>query len=237
MRVNSSSCSAVGLDKPGLVLANQGETLDDYLRKVSGQPSAVSGQHVTFMPEADNVLPVLDGDWFANDITERFKAFLKVTFGESHYAENLAFIEAAIGRDIRSYFLRDFYTDHVKTYKKRPIYWLFSSRNGSFNALVYMHRYRPDTASIVLNDYLREFRAKLTARRQHLDQVNLSAGATPRDKTQALKESEALDNVLRELREYEDTVLYPLAARQVEIDLDDGMAVNYGKLGRTLRKI
>ncbi|MBN2393125.1 MAG: hypothetical protein JXR84_20515, partial [Anaerolineae bacterium] len=226
------------LDKPGLVLANQGETVESYQWAVdSYQLAEGQEQKITFMPEADNVIPVLDGDWFTNDITARFKAFLKVAFGEAHYAENLAFIEAAIGRDVHSYFLRDFYKDHVTTYKKRPIYWLFSSPNGSFNALVYMHRYRPDTASIVLNNYLREYRAKLTARRQHLEGVSISAGATPREKTQALKESEALDKVLRELHEYEDGVLYPLAARQVEIDLDDGVAVNYGKLGKALKNV
>jgi type II restriction/modification system DNA methylase subunit YeeA len=79
---------------------------------------------------------MLDGDWFPNDITERFKKFLRITFGEDHYEENLAFIEAAIGRDSRSYFLRDLYDDHVKMYSKRPIYWLFTSPKGSFNCLI-----------------------------------------------------------------------------------------------------
>ena len=89
------------------------------------------------------MIPVLDGDWFADDITERFREFLRVTFGEAHFQENLAFIEEALGKDIRRYFTRDFFNDHVKRYKKRPIYWLFSSPKGTFNALIYMHRYRP----------------------------------------------------------------------------------------------
>ena len=93
---------------------------------------------------------------------ERFKNFLHVTFGEEHYDENLAFIEEAIGRDVRSYFIKEFYKDHVQMYKKRPIYWMFSSPKGSFNALIYMHRYQPDTVSIVLNGYLREYIKKLT---------------------------------------------------------------------------
>jgi type II restriction/modification system DNA methylase subunit YeeA len=216
------------LDKPGLILANQGETLDDYLRQFP-EP--------TFPPDRDNVIPLLDGDWFPDDIAERFKRFLRVTFGDEHYEENLAFVEAAIGRDIRSYFLREFYDHHVKMYQKRPIYWLFSSPNGSFNALIYLHRYRPDTASIVLNDYLREFRTKLVARKGHLQQVERSASATAGDKTKALKEIDQIDRTLNELKAYEDDILYPLAARQVEIDLDDGVLVNYNKLGKALKKV
>lgn len=230
------------LDKPGLILANQGETVEDYVRKVaSGQWSVVSREEakerIAFMPDEDNVIPILDGEWFADDITERFKAFLRVTFGDAHYAENLAFIEAAIGRDIRSYFVRDFYDDHVKTYQKRPIYWLFSSPEGSFNALIYMHRYQPDTASIVLNDYLRELRTKLAARRDHLTQVSVSASASQRDKTQAQKEMEKIAATLRELQAYEDDVLYPLAAQRIEIDLGDGVLVNYNKFGKALKHV
>ena len=126
------------LDKPGLILANQGETLKDYLKHV---------QNPTFMPDDDNVIPVLDDEYFSDDIVGRFKKFLKVTFGEEHYEENLTFIEFAIGKDIRKYFMNDFYNHHVKIYKKRPIYWMFSSPKKSFNVLIYMHRYRPDTVS------------------------------------------------------------------------------------------
>lgn len=216
------------LDKPGLVLANQAEMLDDYLRQVPNP---------TFMPDEDNVIPMLDGDWFPDDVSERFKAFLKLAFGAEHYEENLAFVEAAVGRDIQGYFLREFYSDHVKTYKKRPIYWLFSSADGSFNALIYMHRYRPDTVSVVLNDYLREFRTKLTARKRHLEHVERSAATPQRDKTQAIKEIVKIDKILAELQDYEDQVLYPLATQQVEIDLDDGVLVNYNKLGPALAHV
>jgi type II restriction/modification system DNA methylase subunit YeeA len=167
------------LDKPGLILANQGETVADY---------HTQAPNPTFPPDADNVLPILDGEWFIDDITERFRHFLRVTFGEEHYEENLKFIEAALNKDIRKYFLKDFYNDHIKRYKKRPIYWLFSSPKGSFNALIYMHRYRPDTVSVVLNDYLREFRAKLEARREHLKRVEVSADASQSEKTKAVKE-------------------------------------------------
>ena len=88
--------------------------------------------------------------------------FLRVAFGEQHFEENLRFVTESLGvKDIRDYFVKSFYKDHVQRYKKRPIYWLFSSPKGSFNALIYMHRYTPSTVSTVLNEYLREFRAKL----------------------------------------------------------------------------
>lgn len=216
------------LEKPGLILANQGETTEDYLKQI---PKS------SFSADEDNVIPMLDGDWFTDDISERFRKFLRITFGEEHYEENLKSIEKALGKDIRKYFLKDFYNHHVKRYKKRPIYWLFSSPKGSFNALIYMHRYRPDTVSVVLNDYLREFRTKLTSHKNHLEAVSISASATQGEKTKALKEIEKLNKMINEIEEYEREVLYPLATEQVEIDLDDGVKVNYPKLGAALKKI
>lgn len=216
------------LDKPGLILANQGETIQDYLKRVP-EP--------TFPPDEDNVIPILNGDWFTDDIAERFREFLRVAFGEEYYEENLRFVEKALGKDIRKYFLKDFYSDHWRRYKKRPIYWLFSSPKGSFNALIYMHRYRTDNVSVVLNDYLREFRTKLTARRDHLEAVSISAGASPGEKTKALKDIDKISKILVELDDYERDVLYPLATKQIEIDLDDGVKVNYPKFGDALKKI
>lgn len=221
------------LDKPGLILANQGETIEDYLKQVP-EPS--------FPADDDNVIPMLDGDWFTDDIAERFRKFLRVAFGEEHYEENLKFVEKALGkngkaRDIRDYFLKDFYNDHVKRYKKRPIYWMFSSPKGSFNALIYMHRYRPDTVSVVLNDYLRDFRTKLTTHKNHLEAVSISASASQGEKTKALKEIEKISKMISEMEEYEREVLYPLATERVEIDLDDGVKVNYPKFGTALKKI
>ena len=215
------------LDKPGLVLANQGDTLADYLPQVS-EPR--------FMPDEDNVIPLLDGEWFADDVTERFRTFLRVTFGETHYETNLAFIEQSLGKDVRKYFLKDFYADHVKRYKKRPIYWLFSSPKGTFSALIYLHRYRPDTVSVVLQ-YLRDFRKKLAARQDYLQQVGISTSASQGEKTRALKEVETLKKQLLELDDYERDTLYPLATEQVALDLDDGVKVNYLKLGSALKKI
>lgn len=216
------------LDKPGLILANQGETVEDYYQQV---PES------TFSADEDNVIPILDGDWFADDICDSFRQFLRVTFGEEHYEENLKFIEQAIGKDIRKYFLKDFYNDHVKRYKKRPIYWLFSSPKGSFNALIYLHRYRPDTVSVVLNDYLREFLAKLKARLENLRQIEVSAEVSQTEKTKAIKEITKLNKTIEELKDYERDVLYPLAIQQVQLDLDDGVKTNYPKLGAALKKV
>jgi type II restriction/modification system DNA methylase subunit YeeA len=222
------------LDKPGLILANQGETIEDFLKQV---PEPV------FTPDKDNVIPLLDADWFSDDITERFKQFLRVTFGEEHYEENLTFIEQALNikgkrsYTLRDYFLGEFYSDHVRRYKKRPIYWLFSSPKGSFNALIYMHRYQPYTASTVLS-YLRDFKnEKLRAHKNQLEAVSISASASKSEKAKALKEVEKVNKIITELDAYERDILYPLATKQVEIDLDDGVKVNYPKLGAALKKI
>ncbi|PQZ89939.1 type II restriction endonuclease subunit M [Pseudomonas trivialis] len=215
------------LDKPGLVLANQGATLNDYLRQVPA-PS--------FMPDEDNVIPLLDGEWFADDVTERFRTFLRGAFGEENYEENMAFLEQSLGKDVRKYFIKDFYSDHVKRYKKRPIYWLFASPKGTFSALIYLHRYRPDTVSVVLK-YLRDFRKKLAARLDYLQQVGISTSVSQGEKTRALKEIETLKKQLLELDDYERDTLYPLATEQVALDLDDGVKVNYLKLGSALKKI
>jgi type II restriction/modification system DNA methylase subunit YeeA len=216
------------LDKTGLILASQGETLADYLKQIP-EP--------TLTPCENNVLPILEGDWFSDDLSERFREFLRVSFGEKHYEENLTFIEESLGKKIGQYFVKDFYNDHIKRYKKRPIYWLFSSPKGSFNALIYLHRYRPDTVSVVLNEYLREFRTKLTAHKTHLEAMSISANATQSEKTKALKEIEKFSKIITELEDYEREVLYPLATQQIELDLDDGVKVNYQKFGTALKKI
>lgn len=221
------------LDKPGLILAEQEATVHEYLAEV---PTP------TFVPDADNVLPVVDGDWFEDDIVARFREFLRVAFGEEHFDENLRLVEESLGvNSLREYFITRagrsrFYDDHVKRYKKRPIYWLFSSPKGSFNALIYMHRYTPSTVSTVLNEYLREFIAKLEASLQHQERVAAGDG-TARVKAGALKEAERLRKILVELNEYEHGVLYPLASQQVAIDLDDGVKVNYPKFYPALKRI
>lgn len=199
-------------------------------------------RHLSFVPDEDNVIPMLDGDWFADDITLRFRQFLRVAFGEEYYEDNLAFIEQALNvkgkrnYSLRDYFLSEFYADHVKRYKKRPIYWLFSSPKGSFNALIYMHRYRTDTVSVVLK-YLRDYREKLVTEKERQASASINPATSQGDKTRALKEVDRLAKVLAELEDYERDVLYPLATEQIAIDLDDGVKVNYLKFGPALKKI
>jgi type II restriction/modification system DNA methylase subunit YeeA len=216
------------LDKPGLVLANQGETLADYLAQVP-EP--------TFEPDEDNVIPMLDGDWFSDDITERFRKFLRITFGEEKFQENLRFIEKALGKDIRKYFTKDFYKDHVQGYKKRPIYWMFSSPKGSFNALIYMHRYNRDTVSVLLDRYVREFKVKLNAQKAAYERIEISSDASQGEKTKAIKEIQKINSTIEELDAWEREVIFPLASQRIEIDLDDGVKANYPKFGSALKSI
>ena len=213
------------LDSLGLILADQGATMQDYLAKV---PSP------TFTPDADNVIPIVDGDWFEDDIVERFRVFLKAAFGEEYFEENLAFITESLGvKNLRDYFVKSFYKDHIQRYKKRPIYWLFSSPKGSFNALIYLHRYTPTTVSTVLNEYLRAYQTKLEVRLAFLE-GQVTGGGNAKEVAQASKESEKIRAVLVELKAYE-TDLYQLAQQQIALNLDDGVKVNYGKFGKVLK--
>jgi len=218
------------LDKEGLILANEGETLQDYLHKIDKTANECS-----FLPDADNIIPVLDDEWFEDDITSLFYQFLKVSFGEKNFNKNLAFVEESLGKDIRKYFTKDFYPDHIKRYKKRPIYWMFSSPKGSFSILIYMHRYTPDTISNILNKYLREFIGKLKNRKEHLQ--NIMVSGSPSEKTKAIKENDSIDKMLIELQEYERDILFPLATERISIDLDDGVLVNYNKFGKAVKEV
>lgn len=223
------------LDEPGLILADQGATLQDYLAKVVPGGSV---SDVTFMPDADNVIPFVDDGWFEDDVVEHFRQFLKAAFGTEYFEENLRFVEESLGvKTLRDYFITKsgkskFYADHVTRYKKRPIYWMFSSPKGSFNALVYLHRYTPSTVSTVLNEYLREYQNKLQKALERAE-VAAAGGSSAKDQ----KEADRLRKVLTELRDYEHDVLYPLATQQVEIDLDDGVKVNYPKFYPAVKKI
>ena len=218
------------LDKEGLILANQGETLQDYLSKVEKQES-----ELLFVPDEDNIIPVLDDEWFEDDIVGRFHEFLRVSFGDQNLEKNLSFVEESIGKDIRKYFVKDFYKDHIQRYKKRPIYWMFSSPKGSFNVLVFMHRYTPDTLNQVLNGYLNEYREKLKTRMETLDHLMISG--SPSEQNKAAKEKDKIQLVLLELQEYEREVLYPLATERIFIDLDDGVLVNYNKFGDAIAPV
>jgi hypothetical protein len=218
------------LDKEGLILANQGETLEDYLTKVEK-----TKDQLTFTPDDDNIIPVLDDEWFEDDITGRFYAFLKASFGTANFDKNLAFVEECLGKDVRKFFVKDFYNDHIKRYKKRPIYWMFSSPKGSFNVLIYMHRYTPDILNKILNGYLIEYREKLNTRMEHLDHLIVSGSST--EQTKAQKEKDKLKLVLIELQEYERETLRPLAIERINIDLDEGVLVNYNKFGKAIKDV
>jgi hypothetical protein len=224
------------LDAEGLILANAGEALEDYRAKVSDP---------TFPPDADAIIPVLDGEWFTDDIVGRFREFLRVTFGDASFTANLRFIEESLGKvdpktgrikptDLRSYFVRDFYKNHLSNeraygYKKRPIYWMVSSPNGSFQALIYLHRYTRDTMNHVLDRYVRPFIDKLEQRQQTCTVISNDAAAKPADRTDAQKELIQLAKMLKEIREWERESLLPIAQQRIELDLDDGVKVNYLK--------
>lgn len=216
------------LNAPGLILANQGDGIEDYLARVP-EP--------TFAPDRDNVIPVLDADWFADDIVTRARDFLRVTFGEAKFRENLTFVEAALGKDLRKWFTKDFFDYHVRRYKKRPIYWMFSSPKGSFNALIYMHRYRPDTVSVVLNQYVREFIHKLEVERARLEKLAVDPAATPAQQTKGQKETATVIKQIAELTEWEREVVYPMAQQKIAIDLDDGVKRNYPLFSGALKPI
>ncbi len=209
-------------------MANQGENYDDYTNIV---PES------SFPAVRHNAIPILDGDWFADDIVAQFRHFLRVTFGEFNFEANLRYIEEALGKDIRSYFFKDFYNDHMRRYKKRPIYWMFSSPDGSFNVLIYMHRYTADTVSIVRSEYLREYMSKLSGYIANEQKKSINANLTKGERTRALKEVTKAMKAYDALEQYEQDVLFPLATLRIEIELDDGVRVNYPKLGSALKKI
>lgn len=220
------------LDAPGPILANAGDTLEQYIANV-GKPL----DQLTFVPDEDGIIPVLEGEWFEDDIVARTRDFLRASFGDATLEANIRFIEESLDKDLRKYFLTDFYKDHLKTYKKRPIYWMFQSPKKGFNALVYLHRYTKDTPNRLLSSYLREFLHKLRARLEHLDHLIASEATPAREVTKARKESDQIKKSLRECEDWEREVILPLAQQRIELDLDDGVKVNYLKLGEALAPI
>ena len=224
------------LDEPCLILADsrdsQSEQLAAYEEKVSKPLSEVQ-----FKPDPDGIVPVLDGEWFEDDIVARTREFLALTFPESSVAENLRFIEESLGKDIRKYFCTEFYKDHLQTYKKRPIYWMVQSPKKGFACLVYLHRYTKDTLNQVLNNYFRPYLQKLEARLAQLGLDQLNDDLPARDRTAARKEAEKISKVLKECQAWEQDALLPLAQQRIPLDLDDGVKVNYLKLQDVLAPI
>ena len=212
------------LDKEGLILANLGENLEDYLKQIPNP---------TFLPDDDNIVPILDREYFEDDIVSRFKEFVKKVFGEEYFSENMKFIEEAIG-DIRKYFNKEFYKDHIQRYKKRPIYWMITSKNGAFKALIYMHRFYPDIFARVRNEYLLELIAKIESRISSLDKRLEIVDS--KEKKQIEKEIVKLNKELKELYEF-DKILQKYANQTFDIDLDDGVKANYCKFKEILYPI
>lgn len=207
-----------------LAIANQGETVRDYCSW-----SRVAGEDLFFVPDNDNVLPVLADEWFDDDIVTGIRRWLAHAYGAEALEENVAWLEESLGKDLRSYLVRDFYADHLKIYQKRPIYWMFQSPKKSFQCLVYMHRYDEGTVGTILTGYLRPLEDKLRARLQVLE----SPGARASD----VREANKVRDMIAELEQWEREVIYPLAHERIPIDLDDGAKVNYNKFPRALAKV
>lgn len=223
------------LDVDGLVLADQGATVDDYLAKMP------NSDHVTFMPDSDNVLPITDDEYFDDDIVRYFIDFVRTVYGEETLEQNLSFIAEALGGKgtsrevIRTYFLKDFFKDHCQTYKKRPIYWLFDSgKKNGFKCLVYMHRYQPDLLARIRTDYVHEQQERYRAQIGYANDALVSAERGERMRLD--KRIKKLNDQLKETIAYEEK-LHHLADQMIKIDLDDGVKVNYAKFQDVLAKI
>ena len=210
------------LDHKGLHVANMGESLDDANSKFNIQ-------NPTFEADDDNVIPVLEDDYFKDDISSRFMQFVKATFGEENLSENIRFIENSLGTTLRKYFVKGFYEDHIKRYKKRPIYWMVASPKKGFMSLIYMHRYEVDTFARVRNSYLTEYIAKLEAHKEALHLTTSSDTASNADKKSADKQIKQIESKLKELIAFDRDKMMHFAQNNIEIDLDDGVKVNYCK--------
>jgi type II restriction/modification system DNA methylase subunit YeeA len=196
---------------------------------------------LSFYPDKDNILPITDDEYFSDDIVGRFIQFVEVVYGKDTLEENLKFIANALGgkgtpRDvIRSYFLNDFYADHLKIYQKRPIYWLFDSgKKNGFKCLIYMHRYQPDTIARIRTDYVHEQQSRYRTAIADLEQrVEI---ATPSERVKLNKQLQQLRDQAVEVQKYEEKI-HHLADQMIKIDLDDGVKVNYAKFADVLAPI
>lgn len=217
------------LDEAGLVYAGGGFDTDKYR---------------SFMPDTDGVLPVLDDEYFQDDIVGRFIEFVRVCFGSSTLGANLDWIADSLGRrgeetsrgTIRRYFLDQFYRDHVRTYKTRPIYWMFSSgKQKGFQALIYMHKYQSDTVALVRTKYLLELESRIDARVRSLHKA-IDSGIAGATKAQVSMATAKLERQLAELRAY-DEEMHSVADDMLELELDDGVAENYAKFAPVLEAL
>ena len=200
-----------------------------------------SSKYVSYAADKDNIIPICDDEYFEDDIVGLFVKFVKTVYGVDTLDENLKFIADALGgkgqpKDvIRNYFLSDFYSDHCKIYQKRPIYWLFDSgKKNGFKALIYMHRYQPDTIARIRTDYVHEQQARYRTALANLEQRIANASTGERVKlNRKLTTLQAQDT---EIRTYEEKI-HHLADQMISIDLDDGVKKNYAIFQDVLAKI
>lgn len=194
-----------------------------------------------FYPDSDNIIPICDDEYFDDDVTGRFVKFVETVFGEDSLEDNLQFIANALGGKgmsreiIRNYFLKEFYTDHCKKYKKRPIYWLFDSgKKNGFKALIYMHRYQPDLLARMRTDYVHEQQERYRTQLAHIDEAIQQASGSERVKL--TKQQKKLQDQSLEIQKYEEKI-HHLADQNIVIDLDDGVKHNYALFADVLAKI
>lgn len=194
-----------------------------------------SSRYKTFIPDDDNCIPITDEEYFSDDIVGRFVEFVKTVYGADTLEENLDFIANALGNKgdtsrevIRNYFLKDFYADHLKVYQKRPIYWLFDSgKQNGFKALIYMHRYDADTVGRVRTDYLHRAQKYVETAMQSA-QYTIDNASSASEKSKATKAVTKYTKQLAEMKIYDEAIAH-IANKRIEIDLDDGVKVNYAK--------
>lgn len=210
------------IDRPGLILANQGDGQKEYETLVPNSRFAI---------DEDGIIPLMPANTeFTDNITLHFKTWLGITFGEKSLMDNLNFIERSLGKRLDDYFVKDFWKDHKKMYQNRPIYWLFSSKKGSFQCIAYMHRMNAYTAEKIRTNYLLPHIEWLFNKQNEMqaNAANLS--------TRERKELDSIGKQIDECREYHDR-LHVVADQQIGFDLDDGVVVNYAKFGDVLAKL
>ena len=231
--------------KEGLIYAGGKWNFNGYENMAwiaEGKPEVLSFYSKThFFPDQDNIIPICDDEYFVDDIVHKFIEFVSVVYGTENLDENIKFIADALNgkgqpKDvIRNYFLNDFYKDHCKIYQKRPIYWLFDSgKKNGFKALIYMHRYQPDTIARIRTDYVHEQQSRYRTAIADLEKRIDNAAAGERVKLN--KELNKLQAQAEEIRVYEEKI-HHLADQMISIDLDDGVKYNYAIFKDVLAKI
>lgn len=200
-----------------------------------------ASKYKTIIPDADNILPICDDEYFDDDLLGKIVNFVEVVYGKETLEENLRFIADALGGKgtarevIRNYLLNGFYADHLKTYQKRPIYWQFSSgKKNGFKALIYMHRYQPDLLARMRTDYVHEQQERYRTQIQMLEDSTQTAA--PSERVKLNKQITKLKDQALEIQKYEEKI-HHLADQMISIDLDDGVKVNYAKFQDVLEKI